>query len=60
MYEFNLGDDVKLKQSKDVIGEVVGRAEYLTHRSYQVRYQDKDGYPKEDWFSSGALEGFAK
>lgn len=60
MNSFNIGDDVKLKHSKDVIGEVAGRCEYATHVSYFVRYQDKDGYPKEDWFAAGALEGFSK
>lgn len=55
--KFNLGDKVKISISGEV-GEVIGRAEYLTNYDpqYQVRYVSASGCAIEAWWAEQTLE----
>jgi hypothetical protein len=53
-FNFNLGDKVRLVSNE--LGEVIGRAEYLTsENSYYLRYVAADGRATESWWGESAL-----
>jgi hypothetical protein len=55
VFKFANGDQVRIGASR-LTGTVDGRSDYKSgERRYLVRFNDKDGMPKEDWYEENAL-----
>ena len=55
-WEYNLGQAVILKFSREV-GGVIGRAEYMNMEDqYLIRYKAADGRQVEAWWGASAIE----
>lgn len=56
MFKYKMGSTIKISISGEV-GEIVGRVEYPTSKSYLIRYKASDGRAVESWWDETAIIG---